>query len=77
MKTTIKAIEMGPAGKVETMGCVVLIDGEEVDSWSAVTATARAGRQVWSLSPEQVASLKADVAASFTRVDHPMRGFHK
>ena len=70
-------IDMGMATVVGTQGCVVVVDGVQIDVWSAKSATARAGWQVWSLSFEQVTQLKGDIAAGFTRQDHPMRGFHR
>jgi hypothetical protein len=70
-------IDMGEAERVAVEGCAVMVDGTEVDSWSAATQTARAGRQIWRLTTEQVAILGTSPAASFTRTDHPMRGFHR
>jgi hypothetical protein len=72
-----KTIAMGAAKTVSVSGCVVVVDGEQIDTWSSVSKTARAGYEEWMLSDEQVAALLADPAASFTRKDHPMRGFHR
>jgi hypothetical protein len=72
-----KTIDMGAAGTVTVMGCVVVVDGVEVDSWSSKTGKARAGRQVWTLSAEQVEALRANVGARETDEARPMRGFHR
>lgn len=71
-----KRIEMGAAGQIEIRGCVVVCDGQELDSYNSRTKTGHAGYRVWTLSDEQMANIKGKLFGIGDTAS-PMRGFHR
>jgi hypothetical protein len=73
MTNTAKTIEMGTAQQVEIRGCVVVCDGQELDSYNSRAKTGRAGYRVWTLTDEQVATIKGKLFGIGDQAS-PMRG---
>lgn len=71
-----KTIPMGEPKMVEVKGCAVQCDGEVCDNYSSKTLTARAGWRVWTLSADQMATVRKSLAG-IGDTANPMRGFHR
>jgi hypothetical protein len=71
-----KTIKMGAPTKVEIQGCVVLADGVELDSYDSRAKTGRAGYQVWDLTDDHLATIRAKLRGIGDEAD-PMKGFHR
>jgi len=71
-----KRIEMGPAQQINIRGCVVICDGQELDSYNSRTKTGRAGYRVWTLSDDQLAAIKSKLFGIGDDAN-PMHKFHR